>query len=55
MNKGRRQELKSGDEVDAVYCRRWYNWKPKTVKLIKRAMNKRARKYNKHLASASFS
>ena len=42
-----KQKLKNGDEYDVVYGRRWYNFKAGTIKLIKRAMNKRFRRKGK--------
>ena len=42
-----KQALKSGDEVDAITARKWYNWKSGQVRKIKRALNKRNRKEGK--------
>jgi len=42
-----KQKLVDGNEVDCVYCRHLYNWKPGTIKKIKRALNKRLRKEGK--------
>ncbi len=37
----------SGEEVDAIHARKWYNWNSGTIKWIKRQMNKRFRKQGK--------
>lgn len=44
--KGRKEELKSGHEQDAVsrYWRSCYNWGPGALKRVKRALNKRVRR-----------
>ena len=34
----------NGTEQDAVYAKRWYNWRPGERKTIKRAMNRRERR-----------
>jgi hypothetical protein len=42
--------LRNGDEYDAIYARHMYCYlknRPKIVKLCKRRINKRERKYNK--------
>ena len=44
-----KQKLKSGDEYDAICARKWYNWKPRQIKRIKRALSKRIRKEGKVL------
>ena len=44
VQRGKRQKLISGDEVDAIYCRNYYNWSSKTLKKINRALNKRLRR-----------
>lgn len=44
--------LRNGDEHDAIYARHMYCYlknRPKIVKLCKRRINKRERKYNKEL------
>jgi hypothetical protein len=42
---GRRDALRSGDEVDALLrCKRWHRWRAGMRKLVKRAVNKRARR-----------
>jgi len=43
-----KQKLKSGDEVDAIYSRKWYHWRSGVIKKIKRALNKRIRKEGKN-------
>ena len=43
-----KQKLKSGDEVDAIYGRKWYRWRSGVIKKIKRALNKRIRKEGKN-------
>lgn len=47
---GHREKLKSGDEVDAILARHVYCYlknRPRLVKLIKRALNKRIRRQSK--------
>jgi hypothetical protein len=46
---GRRQELKSGDEVDAVSqrARKFLGFRPGERKAVKRKLNKRFRKETK--------
>lgn len=39
-----KQRLKSGDEVDVVLARKWYNFPRGFTKRVKRALNKRIRK-----------
>jgi hypothetical protein len=42
--------VRNGTEVDAIYARHMYRYlenRPKIVKLCKRSINKRERKYNK--------
>jgi hypothetical protein len=39
-----KQKLKSGDEVDALYGRDIYKWRPGALRKIKRALNRRARR-----------
>lgn len=41
---GHRDKLKTGDEVDGICAKHLYNWGSGVRKLIKRAVNKRARK-----------
>lgn len=45
---GHRQELKSGDEVDAIHAKQWLFWRPGERKSIKRKLSKRARRNIKH-------
>ena len=52
MNKGRRQELKGGDEEDVVCGRKWYQFKPGILKWTKRKMNKRLRQEGKRDANS---
>jgi len=44
-----KQKLKSGDEVDVIYGRKWYRWRSGVLKKIKRALNKRIRKEGKKI------
>ena len=47
---GKRIPMKGGDEYDALTkARKFYKWKAGQVKRIKRAYNKRFRKYNKDI------
>ena len=47
--------LKGGDEYDAFEMRKWYKYlnRSKVVKKIKRAYNKRFRKYGKEQTKSS--
>ena len=46
----KRIPLKGGDEYDALTkARRFYKWRTGKLKAIKRAYNKRFRKYNKEI------
>jgi hypothetical protein len=46
-----KQILKSGDEVDVIVGKRYYNWKAGDRAKIKKALNKRFRKEGKlHVA-----
>ena len=43
-----KQKLKSGDEVDAMRTRRLHSWGRRSLKWVKRKLNKRIRKEGKH-------
>lgn len=40
---GRRQDLRSGDEVDAILGRKYHFFRPRKRATIKRALNRRER------------
>ena len=45
MSMGHKEKLKSGDEYDALTkMKKWFNWRSKVRKRIKRIVNKRERK-----------